>query len=101
MHISDISIIGWFHTFACIAALVLGAMNLVAGKGAPPHKRRRVGPIGSSAFTSTLRSSVSTTETAANFRDLATRAGTAAAAHPAARARVAFADSPTSAVRRR
>lgn len=40
MHIADISIIGWIHTIGCIAALVFGAMNLVASKGTPHHKFR-------------------------------------------------------------
>lgn len=40
MHIADISVIGWIHTIACIAALILGAVNLATGKGTPPHKRR-------------------------------------------------------------
>jgi uncharacterized membrane protein len=40
MQLADISIIGWIHTFACIAALIFGAWNLVAAKGTPPHKRR-------------------------------------------------------------
>lgn len=40
MHIADISIIGWIHTTGCIAALVFGAMNLVAAKGTPHHKFR-------------------------------------------------------------
>lgn len=40
MHIADISVLGWIHTIACVAALVFGAANLVAAKGTPPHKRR-------------------------------------------------------------
>jgi uncharacterized membrane protein len=40
MHIAGISVLGWFHTVVCVVALVLGAMNLVAVKGTPPHKRR-------------------------------------------------------------
>jgi len=40
MHIADISIIGWIHTAGCIAALLFGAMNLVAAKGTPNHKFR-------------------------------------------------------------
>jgi uncharacterized membrane protein len=43
MRIADISIIGWIHTIACIAALVFGAMNLVAAKGTPRHKFRGLG----------------------------------------------------------
>lgn len=45
MHIADISVIGWVHTIACVAALVLGAMNLVAAKGTSPHKRRGAGYV--------------------------------------------------------
>jgi uncharacterized membrane protein len=40
MHISDISLIGWIHTVACTAALVLGGWNIVAVKGSPAHKLR-------------------------------------------------------------
>lgn len=43
MHIADISMIGWIHTIGCIAALVFGAMNLVAAKGTPGHKFRGLG----------------------------------------------------------
>jgi uncharacterized membrane protein len=40
MRIGDISVIGWLHTIACVAALVLGAMNLMAAKGNVAHKQR-------------------------------------------------------------
>lgn len=40
MHVADISLIGWIHTMGCIAALLFGAMNLVAAKGTPHHKFR-------------------------------------------------------------
>lgn len=40
MRIADISIIGWIHTIGCVAALVFGAMNLVAAKGTPRHRFR-------------------------------------------------------------
>jgi uncharacterized membrane protein len=40
MRLAGISVIGWIHTVACIAALVLGAMNLVATKGTRRHKLR-------------------------------------------------------------
>lgn len=43
MRVADISLIGWLHTIACTAALVLGAMNLLAAKGTAPHKRRGLG----------------------------------------------------------
>ncbi|MGC1107686.1 MAG: hypothetical protein WA876_14225 [Candidatus Acidiferrales bacterium] len=43
MRIADVSIIGWIHTVACIAALVFGAMNLLAAKGTPRHKFRGLG----------------------------------------------------------
>ena len=32
------SVVGWFHTAACIAALVLGAYLIFARKGTPRHK---------------------------------------------------------------
>jgi uncharacterized membrane protein len=40
MYISGISLIGWIHTIACIAALLFGGSNIVAGKGTRPHKCR-------------------------------------------------------------
>ncbi|MGH9687922.1 MAG: hypothetical protein ACRD5K_12610 [Candidatus Acidiferrales bacterium] len=43
MRVAGISLIGWLHTIACITALVLGAMNLVAATGTTPHKRRGTG----------------------------------------------------------
>ncbi|HKF51641.1 MAG TPA: hypothetical protein VKB26_04975 [Candidatus Acidoferrales bacterium] len=43
MHLAGISIIGWIHTIGCIAALIFGAMNLVAAKGTPHHKFRGLG----------------------------------------------------------
>jgi uncharacterized membrane protein len=43
MRIADVSIIGWIHTISCIAALVFGAMNLLAAKGTPRHKFRGLG----------------------------------------------------------
>jgi uncharacterized membrane protein len=33
------SIIGWFHTAACVIALALGAYMIVARKGTPRHRR--------------------------------------------------------------
>jgi hypothetical protein len=45
MHIADISVIGWFHTIACVVALFLGGWNIVAGKGTPPHKGRGTGYV--------------------------------------------------------
>ena len=43
MHISDVSLIGWFHTIACIAALVFGGWNIVAVKGTASHRLRGTG----------------------------------------------------------
>lgn len=40
MNLSGISPIGWIHTIACVAALVFGAMNLIASKGTPRHRWR-------------------------------------------------------------
>lgn len=40
MQLAGISLIGWLHTLGCIAALVLGAMNLVATKGTHGHRGR-------------------------------------------------------------
>lgn len=33
------SVVGWFHTAACVAALGLGAYLIVARKGTPRHRR--------------------------------------------------------------
>jgi uncharacterized membrane protein len=35
----DLSLLGWLHTVACPAALVLGAVNLVQVKGTTRHRR--------------------------------------------------------------
>jgi uncharacterized membrane protein len=35
----DLSLLGWIHTSACLAALALGAINLVARKGTSLHRR--------------------------------------------------------------
>jgi uncharacterized membrane protein len=35
----DLSLLGWVHTLACLAALVLGATNLVGRKGSSAHRR--------------------------------------------------------------
>jgi uncharacterized membrane protein len=43
MQLSGISVIGWIHTLGCIAALLFGAMNLLAAKGTPRHKFRGLG----------------------------------------------------------
>jgi hypothetical protein len=43
MRVAGISIIGWIHTVACIAALGFGAMNLVAAKGTSRHALRGAG----------------------------------------------------------
>lgn len=40
MRLAGISVVGWIHTVGCIAALVLGAVNLMAAKGTPHHKLR-------------------------------------------------------------
>lgn len=40
MQLAGISFIGWIHTLACLAALLLGAANLLAAKGTPGHRRR-------------------------------------------------------------
>jgi uncharacterized membrane protein len=39
MHMSEVGLIGWIHTIACTAALILGAWNVAAVKGTPSHKR--------------------------------------------------------------
>ncbi|MGD0189170.1 MAG: DUF2306 domain-containing protein [Rhizomicrobium sp.] len=39
MRVFDISILGWIHSLACIAALLLGALTIVAAKGTPSHRR--------------------------------------------------------------
>lgn len=33
------SLVGWFHTAACVAALILGGALIVARKGTPRHRR--------------------------------------------------------------
>ncbi len=33
------SVVGWFHTLACVLALALGAYLMVARKGTPRHRR--------------------------------------------------------------
>jgi uncharacterized membrane protein len=43
MRVAGISIIGWIHAVACIAALGFGAMNLVASKGTSRHALRGAG----------------------------------------------------------
>jgi uncharacterized membrane protein len=35
----DLSLLGWIHTLACLAALALGALNLLRRKGTPSHRR--------------------------------------------------------------
>jgi len=39
MAISNISVLGWIHTAACVMALVTGAWNLLLPKGTPLHRR--------------------------------------------------------------
>lgn len=39
MHMSEVSVIGWIHTIACMAALVLGAWNIAARKRTAAHRR--------------------------------------------------------------
>jgi uncharacterized membrane protein len=39
MVVSDLSIIGWFHSLACLVALAAGAWNLALPKGTAPHRR--------------------------------------------------------------
>ncbi len=35
----DLSVLGWIHTVACVAAIWLGAVNLLRTKGTPLHRR--------------------------------------------------------------
>jgi uncharacterized membrane protein len=35
----DLSLLGWIHTVACVAALALGGLNLVRRKGTKSHRR--------------------------------------------------------------
>jgi uncharacterized membrane protein len=39
MRVTDISILGWVHSLACVAALVLGAIMIVTAKGTTAHRR--------------------------------------------------------------
>lgn len=43
MHVADLSLIGWLHSIACVAALLAGAWNLALPKGTALH--RRVGMV--------------------------------------------------------
>lgn len=43
MHISDIFLIGWFHSATCTIALGLGSWNIFAVKGTMPHRWRGLG----------------------------------------------------------
>ena len=45
MYMSGVSLIGWIHTIACMAALVLGAWNIMAAKGTAAHKRCGTGYV--------------------------------------------------------
>lgn len=38
MSVSDIMLVGWFHTLFCFVAMFAGARNLVAEKGTPAHR---------------------------------------------------------------
>src|SRR5215469_7041064 len=38
MHISNISVIGWLHSAACVIAFFAGTHNLFAAKGTPRHR---------------------------------------------------------------
>ena len=38
MIVSDISLLGWLHSLACLAALAAGAWNLALPKGTPLHR---------------------------------------------------------------
>jgi uncharacterized membrane protein len=40
MHMSEVTLIGWIHTVASMAAIVFGAWNIVAVKGGGSHKSR-------------------------------------------------------------
>ena len=39
MNMTGVSIIGWLHTYACVAALVVGAIVLIGPKGTTLHRR--------------------------------------------------------------
>jgi uncharacterized membrane protein len=39
MRVMDISVLGWIHSLACVAALLLGALMIVSAKGTPAHRR--------------------------------------------------------------
>jgi uncharacterized membrane protein len=39
MRIWDISLLGWIHSLACVAALFLGAIMIVSAKGTPARRR--------------------------------------------------------------
>jgi hypothetical protein len=43
MRLTNISVIGWIHTLACISALVLGGWNIVTVKQTHSHKLRGMG----------------------------------------------------------
>jgi uncharacterized membrane protein len=38
MNMTGVSIIGWFHTLACTAAIVIGALVIFRRKGTPAHR---------------------------------------------------------------
>ena len=38
MSVSDITLVGWFHTLFCFVAMFAGARNLIAEKGTPAHR---------------------------------------------------------------
>jgi uncharacterized membrane protein len=40
MPVSDVTLLGWFHTAACMIALVVGAIQLFSNKGTIAHARR-------------------------------------------------------------
>ncbi|MBS0360638.1 MAG: hypothetical protein JSR98_04615 [Proteobacteria bacterium] len=46
------SVVGWFHTAACVAALALGAWLIVARKGTPRHRRWGDGYVAAIVFAS-------------------------------------------------
>ncbi|MBS0333086.1 MAG: hypothetical protein JSS35_09985 [Proteobacteria bacterium] len=46
------SVVGWFHTAACVAALALGAWLIVARKGTPRHRRWGDWYVGAIVFAS-------------------------------------------------
>ena len=39
MRLSEVSVIGWIHTIACLVALVAGAWSIAIAKRTPAHKR--------------------------------------------------------------